>query len=104
MNPWLLVWEMADLRIEELRAEAKQVHGPLGTGTGARAGAGAGAAWASTTEGARGRREWLCPKHPRTQDRPALWARASAWAGNRMIVLGCRLERPALVAMARSKI
>lgn len=33
-----------------------------------------------------------------------IWARTSAWTGQRMIAWGCRLVRPALVADAESQL
>ena len=43
------------------------------------------------------------PGAARTFCWPPLRARASVWAGYKMIAFGCRLARPALVAAARAR-
>lgn len=73
-----LVWEMAQLRVAELAAEARRVRGGSG-------------------------RPLYGASRRRLPSRPRRSTRCAAWVGYRMIALGCRLARPALVGEARAR-
>jgi hypothetical protein len=95
MNPWL--WEVGQARRRDLWAEARR---HLGDGPLERA-CPRDQGWSPA--GARlGKPRPTFPRKGAARGTPR-WARASAWAGHRMIAFGCRLVRPALVAGARAE-
>ncbi len=95
MNPWL--WDIGQAHRHELSVEAHCRRGGLPVElAGLRGPAQAAKRW---------RLGRYRPNFPRgrTTGPVPVWARASAWAGHRMIACGCRLVLPALVADARSE-
>lgn len=96
MNPWL--WDVGQAHRHEISAEARSRRGRSQVELAGRR---------ETKPAAKRRR--LGRYRPtflrnRTGCPVPTWARASAWAGHRMIACGCRLVRPALVADAKSEL
>jgi hypothetical protein len=76
MGVWT-TWDMAEQRATELRGHEHGRHQP-------------------------GMGSWLEPGRKAIGTGIQRWQGVSAWVGYRMIGLGCRMARPAVVARARS--
>ena len=109
MNAWL-VWEMGRDRMGELAKDASRCNrrprlgGSAGDGTGLLLTAGADPSSRPRLAEPYEPYEPYRPYRVRwaRAERSSPWARASAWAGYRMIALGCRLVRANLVDGARA--
>jgi hypothetical protein len=98
MGPWT-AWMMADQKQADLRAESSRSgrhSAPPGRAAGRRA--------QRSTQGYQRSTQGYQRSTQRCQRSVQRWQRVSEWAGYKMIGIGCRLARPAVVARVQAEL